>query len=172
MGSRTTVLQPCRSLFSIPLQPVPPQNLVDRAMIDVSALRARSPTPMLHLLYALLTAARSSLRSKRGLALESLALRQQLAVLRHKTKRPKLTNTDRAFWVTLSRLWSDWQHALILVKPETVIRWHRKGFKLCAELPDPRPRQDLWRGLRSSPACDGNRAGPDGASLSVAESVL
>jgi transposase InsO family protein len=47
-----------------------------------------------------------------------------------KTKRPKLTKADRAFWVVLSRLWSDWQSALVLVKPETVIRWHRKGFKL------------------------------------------
>ena len=85
---------------------------------------------MLHLLYALLTAARSSLRSQRELALENLAWRQQLAVLRQKTKRPKLTNADRAFWVALSRLSTGWQHALILVKPETVIRWHRKGFRL------------------------------------------
>jgi len=46
------------------------------------------------------------------------------------TKRPKLTNTDRAFWVVMSRLWPDWRSALILVKPETVIGWHRKGFKL------------------------------------------
>jgi transposase InsO family protein len=57
-------------------------------------------------------------------------LRQQLAVLRRTTKRPKLSRADRAFWVALSRLWPDWQHALVLVKPETVIRWHRKGFKL------------------------------------------
>jgi transposase InsO family protein len=70
------------------------------------------------------------LKSHRELVLENLALRQQLAVLKHRTKRPKLTNADRAFWVLLSRLWTDWQDALILVKPETVIRWHRKGFKL------------------------------------------
>ena len=85
---------------------------------------------MLDLLHALLAAARTSLKSQRELALENLALRQHLAVLRRKTKRPKLTNADRAFWVALSRLWPDWQHALILVKPETVIRWHRKGFRL------------------------------------------
>ena len=91
---------------------------------------ARSPTPMLHLLYALLATARSSLRSQRELALENFALRQQLAVLKHETKRPRLINADRAFWVVLSRLWTDWQHALILVKPETVIGWHCKGFKL------------------------------------------
>jgi putative transposase len=57
-------------------------------------------------------------------------LRQQLAVLKRTTKRPKLTLADRVFWVALCRLWSDWQHALILVKPETVVGWHRKGFRL------------------------------------------
>jgi hypothetical protein len=62
---------------------------------------------MLDLLYALLAAARSSLRSQRELALENLALRQQLAVLRRKTKRPKLTKTDREFWVALPHLWPD-----------------------------------------------------------------
>jgi transposase InsO family protein len=57
-------------------------------------------------------------------------LRQQLAILKRKTKRPKLTKADRAFWVGLSRLWPDWRSALIVVKPETVIGWHRKGFRL------------------------------------------
>ena len=85
---------------------------------------------MRHLLYALLATARSSLKSQRELARENLALRQQLAILQHKTKRPKLTKADRAFWVALCRLWPDWQNALLIVKPETVIRWHRKGFKL------------------------------------------
>jgi hypothetical protein len=85
---------------------------------------------MLRLLYALLATARSSLRLQRELALENLALRQQLAILKQESKRPKLNKADRAFWVALSRLWPDWQSALILVKPETVIGWHRKGFKL------------------------------------------
>ena len=85
---------------------------------------------MIHLVYALLATARSSLRSQRELAFENLALRQQLAVLKRTSKRPTLTNADRAFWVALSRLWTGWQHALILVKPGTVIGWHRKGFKL------------------------------------------
>ena len=85
---------------------------------------------MLHLLYVLLATARSSLKLQRELAIENLALRQQLAIVQRKTKRPKLTKADRAFWVALSRLWPDWQSALILVKPQTVIGWHRKGFKL------------------------------------------
>ncbi len=45
-------------------------------------------------------------------------------------KRPRLRSTDRAFWVWLARLWDGWKTPLILVRPETVIRWHRQGFKL------------------------------------------
>ncbi len=85
---------------------------------------------MLHLLYALLATARSSLKPQRELALENLALRQQLAILQRKTKRPRLTKADRSFWVALCSLWPDWHNALIIVKPQTVIGWHRKGFKL------------------------------------------
>ena len=84
---------------------------------------------MLHLLYALLAAARSSLRWQRELGLENLALRQQLAVLKRTGKRARLTKADRAFWVALSRLWTGWQHALVLAKPETVSGWHRRGFR-------------------------------------------
>jgi len=72
----------------------------------------------------------SALKSYRYLALENLALRQQLAILKSSTKRPRLTKTDRLFWVLLSRIWLDWAQALIIVKPETVISWHRRGFKL------------------------------------------
>jgi len=70
---------------------------------------------MLPLLYALLATARSSLKPQRELALENLALRQQLAILKRKTKRPKLTNADRALWVALCHLWPDWQNALIII---------------------------------------------------------
>jgi hypothetical protein len=110
--------------------PVPPQNLVDHAIVDVFALRVRLATLMRYLLCALLATARSSPRSQREIAPQNLAMRQQLAVLKRKTKRPTLTNADLTFWVALSRLWPDWQSALILVKRETVIGWHRKGFKL------------------------------------------
>jgi len=64
------------------------------------------------------------------LALENLALRQQLAILKRPRKRPQIRIKDRLFWVLLYRFWSNWRQALIVVKPETVIRWHRKGFKL------------------------------------------
>jgi len=78
----------------------------------------------------LLMALRSCFRRQRELALENLALRQQLAVLRRGTRRPLLTRVDRAFWVGLRRLWPRWRGSLVLVSPETVVRWHRKGFRL------------------------------------------
>jgi putative transposase len=65
------------------------------------------------------------------LRLENLALRQQLAVVRRSApKRLKLTPADRIFWVWLRRVWGDWRSALLIVKPETVVAWHRLGFRL------------------------------------------
>jgi hypothetical protein len=63
------------------------------------------------------------------LELEIRALRHQIGVLqRAANRRPRLTPADRCLWVMLSRLWSDWRTALVIMKPETVIGWHRKGF--------------------------------------------
>ena len=64
------------------------------------------------------------------LAAENLALRQQLAVLHRKSKRPRLRKRDRIFWAWLSRFWSNWRSVLVIVEPETVISWHKEGFKL------------------------------------------
>ncbi len=64
------------------------------------------------------------------LAAENLALRQQLAMLEHKSKRPRLRKRDRIFWVWLSRFWSNWRSVLVIVQAETVVRWHQQGFKL------------------------------------------
>ena len=63
-------------------------------------------------------------------ALEIAALRQQLAVFKRKQPRPRMRKSDRLFWILLLRLWSSWLDALIVVKPETVISWHRAGFQL------------------------------------------
>jgi len=68
--------------------------------------------------------------SRLSLATEILVLRQQLLVLNRTVKQPKLRRRDRLFWVCLSRLWKDWRDALIIVKPDTVIKWHREGFRL------------------------------------------
>ena len=63
-------------------------------------------------------------------AVEILALRQQVAVFKQSVKRPKLRPRDRIFWVLLSRLWPNWRSTLVIVQPETVIKWHQMGFKL------------------------------------------
>ena len=63
-------------------------------------------------------------------SIENLALRQQLAAFKQETPRPRLRVRDRLFWVVLSRLWKDWRSALIIVEPDTVVRWHRLGFRL------------------------------------------
>ena len=62
--------------------------------------------------------------------LEKLALRQQLAVFKSKRPQPWLRQRDRLFWVLLARIWPDWRDALVIVKPATVIGWHRRGFKV------------------------------------------
>ena len=72
---------------------------------------------------------RAFLMGRAAAAVENLALRQQAAVLKQSVKRPKLRCRDRVFWVVLSRLWPDWRSVLAIVQPETVIKWHRKGFK-------------------------------------------
>ena len=69
-------------------------------------------------------------RSRRALLLENVALRQQLAVLKRKRARPKLNALDKLFWVLACRLWTDWKRSLLVVTPETVVRWHRAGFQL------------------------------------------
>ncbi len=69
-------------------------------------------------------------RSRREQAIVELALRQQLATYVQKRPKPRFTPLDRAFWIALSRFWPRWTDALVIVKPDTVIRWHRKGFRL------------------------------------------
>jgi transposase InsO family protein len=86
---------------------------------------------MLILLATLLSALHSIFRSRAVLELENLALRHQISVLqRSARRRPKLTSGDRLLWVCLSRLWRDWRSVLAIVKPETVVAWHRAGFRL------------------------------------------
>src|SRR5438552_4863061 len=72
---------------------------------------------------------RSCLRTRRELALENLVLRQQLAVWKAREPRPRFTEMDRLFWVFLSRVWKRWRDSLHVVRPETVVQWHRQGFR-------------------------------------------
>jgi len=81
-------------------------------------------------LSALLAAVFNSFRSRAALQLEILALRHQLGVLQRSVKRPKLVTADRLLWAWICEVWSDWRSALVIIKPETVIAWHRRGFRL------------------------------------------
>jgi hypothetical protein len=81
------------------------------------------------LLRVILAVVRALSVRKADLVLENLALRQQLVVFQRKAKRPRLRKVDRIFWLWLARSWSSWRDSLIVVKPETVVRWHRQGFK-------------------------------------------
>jgi putative transposase len=80
------------------------------------------------ILSALLDALIAGFRSRASLVVEILVLRQQLAVLKRCRPRPQLRPIDRAFWVVVSRVWSRWADALAIVKPATVVAWHRRGF--------------------------------------------
>ena len=84
---------------------------------------------MLRLLRLLSIVTTQLFRSRSNLLLENLALRQQLAVLKRRHPQLRVALSDRLFWVILRRFWSGWQQALVFVQPETVVRWHRTGFK-------------------------------------------
>ncbi len=87
---------------------------------------------MIPALLAVLASFRSLFRSRAALQAEVFALRHQLLVLeRQRTGKPiRLRNSDRLLWAWLSRIWPGWRHSLVLVQPETVLRWHRQGFRL------------------------------------------
>src|SRR5712692_6954336 len=84
---------------------------------------------MLAALVVLLRSFRLLCSGHRAVALENLALRQQLAVFRRTVRRPHLRTSDRLFWVLLAKAWRDWRTALIVVQPDTVVRWHRQWLR-------------------------------------------
>ena len=80
---------------------------------------------------SLLLTLRTSLRNRVALHLEILALRHQLQVVeRSRPRRVRLTCADRVLWVWLSRVWDKWRATVLIVRPETVLAWHRRGFRL------------------------------------------
>ena len=88
---------------------------------------------MLSRLSALLKTVRSLFMSHRQLTLENLALRQQIAMLKPSVKRPRVSPADRLFWVLFSKYVDGWRDMLHALHPDTVVRWHRQGFRLwCA----------------------------------------
>ena len=85
---------------------------------------------MTSVLFSLLLTLRGMARSRAALHLEVLALRHQLEVLqRSQPRRLRLVQADRWLWTWLSRVWTTWRTALVIVKPETVMAWHRRGFR-------------------------------------------
>jgi transposase InsO family protein len=103
---------------------------------------------------------RSSIRSRHELALENLALRQQLATLKFRGSRPRLSDSDRLFWVVLSRFWPEWTNVVHIVQPATVIRWHRQGFRYYwrwKSRPRGRPRIDTETRQLVRKMCVANR---------------
>lgn len=93
---------------------------------------------MIGLALAAITYVRAYIVSRHRLGLEIAVLRQQLVVFKRKRPRPLLRNLDRLFWVALRQWWTGWASALMIVRAETVVSWHRAGFRL------------FWR-LRSRP---------------------
>ena len=80
---------------------------------------------------SILHAVRTLVRSRAALHVEILALRHQIQVMeRSRRPRVRLTAADRLLWVWMSRIWPDWRAALVLVQPDTVVAWHRRGFRL------------------------------------------
>src|SRR2546429_9321226 len=108
---------------------VPPVNLKRSEKMGLRILHHfRALT--LGMLTTLVVALSSVFKTRAALQLENLGLRHQLGVLHRSVKKPKLTPLDRLLWAWLCGVWAEWRSALIVVKPETVIAWHRKGFRL------------------------------------------
>ncbi len=85
---------------------------------------------MFNLLFLWFGALNRAFHSHRSLVLENFVLRQQLVVLKRRRRRLNIGLLDKLFWVVVRRFWSGWMQSLILVTPETVVRWHRAGFHL------------------------------------------
>lgn len=104
---------------------------------------------MLRFIIDVVTAVGVFLMRRTDLALENLALRQQVAVLKRTRSRANLSRMDRLFWTALRRVWSRWAEVLLIVRPETVVGWHRAGFRL------------YWRWRSQGPASGRTRITPE-----------
>ena len=104
------------------------QPVVKRGLQVAHTVISRLTKPIAH--GSVLATVTDLTRSKPQLIAENLLLRQQLVVLNRSVKRPRLTCADRALFVLLASRLSSWKDVLLIVKPETVLRWHRLGFHL------------------------------------------
>ena len=107
----------------------------------------RTVAVMVTILWALVSIFEFRVRSRASLELELIALRHQVTVLRRRRPaRPQLSSLDRLLWVWLYRIWPQVIDAMVLVKPATVVQWHRKGLALLAvAIPQPGAPQGKHR---------------------------
>jgi putative transposase len=119
----------------------------------IRRLRPATIAPVITLALHLLRFLPFLIGGHRQLALENLALRQQLAVYKRLAPRPKLHASDRLFWACLARVWTGWRRALVIVSPDTVLRWQRRRFR------------DYWTRLSSRPRGGRPSISPEVAAL-------
>ena len=118
-----------RAAFHLEVLAVPAENSVCAVLIEVTDRAGWRPA-MLAVLMSIYRTLRISLRSRAALHLEILPLRHQLHVFeRSRPRRVRLTACDRLLWVWLPRTWQEWRSALVIVRPKTVIGWHRQAFR-------------------------------------------
>jgi hypothetical protein len=96
-------------------------------LLDASSKRHKRR--VLEMIVVVIRALALACRGHHELVLENFALRQQLNALRRKAARPELRTRDRLFWVVLAHTWRRWRSALVLVQPDTVMRWHREWLR-------------------------------------------
>ena len=109
----------------------PTENRVAPENIELPRLAAYASTAMFDVLFPFLSSFRVHFQRSSDTQLEIVALRHRITVLERKIPKPRLKSADRRLWVFLSRFWSRWRSALVLVTPDTVIDWHRRGFRWC-----------------------------------------
>jgi hypothetical protein len=102
---------------------------LDSVLRDLAIAVDDTTASMAVFMLAMLAGMRAFFRSRVDLGLEIPALRQQVAVIKRKRPRPSVHSSDRLFWVLLHQFWSSWKSVLIVVKPDTVVGWHRTGYR-------------------------------------------
>src|SRR5215831_18083704 len=108
------------------------KNFVRVEPVELARQERYFANAMFAIILSLLCSSRQGFRTRAAIQAEILALRHQLLVLQRsvRTHKVRRTASDRFLWVWLSRLWREWRSALLIVKPETLIAWHRRGFRL------------------------------------------
>ncbi len=104
------------------------QSIVKRELQAAGSAISHLTKPLVH--SPVLGTVADLARSKPQLVAENLLLRRQLIILNRSVKRPRFTPTERALFVLLASKVQNWKDALLIVKPETVLRWHRQGLRL------------------------------------------